>query len=501
MMRTTVFCLALLTAPARASMPFAVDADLPQMGARLAYKAYRDAWVLPVDTGAGQFTLALPQICATRGDCGITQTSFEPLTCAELRPVMLDAKWWNENIANDFDPAEPSACPRSFADMADAQALLGSVSSEPFVYMTFPTTVVVRNTAEMLDEHAFRDTVSVNASVPELVLRILFIDKIDLSASTRYSVRQVSATLVLARPEELTLGTIDVTSVCKTLGLTAPPRARLQLVTGGEDGREPSCEWICHLGFFKTPWNLPPSANTSRDGGTCRPIEPAFTLVEFSFAIATEMPAVGAQLLSQDFFAELDKMAAALEAALPIKDAKVALKVAGAITDTTDFGDFAASTAAWMHRQDLMLDVNNASLVVAALQHIGLYERYDNPDHISFDSYSRRRTVHQIPVEGMLVTSDKEATTTFVAAVLRSSITPDLHQFPSYFQVRAVELPDVKTVHVSGPQQTVGAPSAELQRAASNTVLALVLAAVVIVSGCVCYNQYVHRKGWRMAEA
>lgn len=482
--------------PCHASMPFAVDADLPQMGGMLAYKTYRDAWVLPIDTGVGEFTLALPQTCVDSSDCSIKQTSFEPLTCKELKPVLLDPKWFNSNIQSDFSEAsddDASWCPRSFADMADAQALLGSITAEPFLYMTFPTTVVVRNKADLIAQHAFLDTFNevTNTSVPRIVLRVLFIDQIELGHTIRFSLRQVSVTLELELPVERTLGTVQVSSACKALGLVAPERARLEVV-GSPDN--PTCSWNCHLGYLKTPWNEPPSFNTS---GECKEIPKEFTLVEFSFAIATQMPSVGApnfqSLLSQDFFDELDKMAAALTDALPIDNAMVVLKVKDSVYDYIDYGDLAAQTSAWMHRQDLMIDVNNASLVVAALQRIGLYERYDNPDHSDFSQFARRRTVHQIPVEGMLVTSDTRVTTTFVSAVLRNTITPDLHKFPSYFQVEAIELADVKSVHVSGPQQKIQAPSAQLQRAASNTMVALVMIAIVMVSGCAFYTRFVRK--------
>jgi len=48
--------------------------------------------------------------------------------CSSVTALLLEEAWFNENAETDIESA--SSCPKSFANAADAQILLGSVMPE-----------------------------------------------------------------------------------------------------------------------------------------------------------------------------------------------------------------------------------------------------------------------------------------------------------------------------------------------------------------------------------
>ena len=78
--------------------------------------------------------------------------------------------------------------------------------------------------------------------------------------------------------------------------------------------------------------------------------------------------------------------------------------------------------------------------------------------------------------------------------MVRNSLTTGLHAFPSYMQIKAVELADVKSIHRSGLTHSVEAPSAALQVAAARVMLAMVLLCVAAAAAVCCHAQLAQRR-------
>lgn len=454
--------------------------ELSLGAASVSYKAFKDVWVVTFDGPLHSpmyYTWAIPQICLPEAlECRLGQISFAHVSCEKIRELLLDPVWFNENAATDIEGA--GACPSSFVDEQNSQVLVGSVMPESFVYVTVPMSLVIHNNATMLS----RFDRSGSDADWGLVVRLLFLTRVDVGTHMLFSVRRYVAHLTLARPD-ISTATLSVQSSCSALGLRAPVDAQLQM-RAGADGK-PVCVWVCRVDSMRTPWNMPPGAETS---GQCRPLSKYFTAVEFAFTIDTQMHGTAPSRLSEGFYAELDTMGQRIEAVLQGHvPSLVALSVPYSDFDTVSWREWMHDFISFSHRNDALLNTNS-TLLIDALREMGHYTETHNE---AFTYSWRRFYVEDITVKGIWITSDVERRVDSLTKLLIKTVAETPHPFSAELQVQRIALVDIAHVHRLAPL-LVGrmAVEARMQRDGVTALMMLCLMAVLMA-----YSFYRCREG------